>query len=193
MTEAIWEHLPKAAGEAAALMVAAWPEPDSLNKWINEEAEQAVSLLCSVVGAVRSTRARYGISPKQELACVVKPLAENVEVLKSLSQQISSMARVSELAIAADAGKPAESAAVVVEGAEVYSVLTGMVDFDAERARLAKELKKLQGDVAKLDKKLSNPGFLAKAVAEIIEKDRAKLEEARDQLSRVEKQLEELG
>ncbi len=193
VTEAIWEHLPKAAGEGSVLMVAAWPEPESLSSWIDEEAEAAVSLLCSVVGAVRSTRARYGISPKQELACVVKPVAANVEVLKALAPQISSMARVSELSIAADAEKPAESVAVVVEGAEVYSVLTGMVDFDAERARLAKERKKLEADVAKLDKKLSNPGFLAKAAPEIIEKDRAKLEDARDTLSRVEKQLAELG
>ena len=194
VTEAIWEHLPKSSDEtASALMVASWPEPEGLEPLIDEAAEQAVSLLCGVVGAVRSTRARYGISPKTELACVVKAQPENVEVLKSLSQQISSMARASELTIAADAAKPAESAAVVVEGAEVYSVLTGMVDFEAERVRLEKERKKLSADEQKFSKKLSNPGFLAKAAPEIIEKDTAKLAEVRDQLSRIEAQLAELG
>ena len=194
VTEAIWEHVPKAAGEdAPALMVAAWPEPETLAGYIDEGAERAIGMLCNVVGAVRSTRARYGISPKQELACVIKAQAENVQMLDSLAAQISSMARVSDLTIAADAAKPAESAAVVVEGAEVYCVLTGMVDFDAERARLTKERKKLAADEQKFSKKLSNPGFLAKAAPEIIEKDTAKLAEVRDQLSRVDAQLAELG
>jgi valyl-tRNA synthetase len=194
VTEAIWEHVPKSADETApALMVAAWPEPESLASYIDEKAEQAVGMLCGVVGAVRSTRARYGISPKQELACVIKAPEESIAVLKSLAAQISTMARVSDLTIAADSVKPAESAAVVVEGAEVFCVLTGMVDFDAERARLTKESKKLSADEQKFAKKLSNPGFLAKAAPEIIEKDTAKLADIRDQLSRIEAQLAELG
>ena len=89
--------------------------------------------------------------------------------------------------------KPAECAAVVVEGAEVYMLLSGLVDFDAERARLAKEQKKIAGDVAKFEKKLSNPGFLAKAAPEIIEKDKTKLAELTDTLARLEAQLAELG
>ena len=193
VTEAIWEHLPKAEGEKPALMVAAWPEPETLAAWIDPDAERAVGMLCGVVGAVRSTRARYGISPKQELAVTVNAQPENVAVLEELSSQIEAMARVSKLTVAAGASKPAESAAVVVEGAEVYSVLTGMVDFDAERSRLAKEQKKLAADAAKFSKKLSNPGFLAKAAPEIVEKDRSKLAEIEDQLARVEAQLAELG
>ena len=193
VTEAIWEHLPKAADEKPALMVAAWPEPETLAAWINPEAERAVGMLCGVVGAVRSTRARYGISPKQELDVVVNAQAENIDVLNELSAQIISLARVGNLTVACGAEKPAESAAVVVDGAEVYSVLTGMVDFEAERVRLAKEQKKLSGEVTKLDKKLSNPGFLSKAAPEIIEKDRAKLADAKDQLARIEAQLAELG
>ena len=193
VTEAIWGHLPKAADEKPALMVAAWPEPETLAAWINPEAERAVGMLCGVVGAVRSTRARYGISPKQELDVVVNAQAENIDVLNELSAQIISLARVGNLTVACGAEKPAESAAVVVDGAEVYSVLTGMVDFEAERVRLAKEQKKLSGEVTKLDKKLSNPGFLSKAAPEIIEKDRAKLADAKDQLARIEAQLAELG
>ena len=111
-------------------MVAAWPEPETLASWIAPAAARAVGMLCGVVGAVRSTRARYGSSPTQELAVVVNAQPENVTVLEELSSQISGMARVSEFAVAAGAPKPAESAAVGVEGAEVYSVLTGMGDFD---------------------------------------------------------------
>ena len=194
VTEAIWENVPHAEGEAPALMMAKWPEPESLASLVDEESERAVSLLCDVVSAVRSTRARYGISPKQELPVVLRAGFENARVLEGLKSQIISMARASELSIVpSDAHKPAESACVVAHGCEVYCVLTGLIDFDAERARLTKERATLQKDEAKFAKKLSNPGFLAKAAPEIVEKDTAKLAELRDKLARVEEQLAELG
>ena len=194
VTEAIWENVPHAEGEAPALMMAKWPEPESLASLVDEESERAVSLLCDVVSAVRSTRARYGISPKQELPVVLRAGFENARVLKGLKSQIISMARASELSIVpSDAHKPAESACVVAHGCEVYCVLTGLIDFEAERARLTKERATLQKDEAKFAKKLSNPGFLAKAAPEIVEKDTAKLAELRDKLARVEEQLAELG
>ena len=194
VTEAIWENVPHAEGEAPALMMAKWPEPESLASLVDEESERAVSLLCDVVSAVRSTRARYGISPKQELPVVLRAGFENARVLEGLKSQIISMARASELSIVpSDAHKPAESACVVAHGCEVYCVLTGLIDFEAERARLTKERAMLQKDEAKFAKKLSNPGFLAKAAPEIVEKDTAKLAELRDKLARVEEQLAELG
>ena len=193
VTEAIWENVPHAEGEAPALMMAKWPEPESLASLVDEESERAVSLLCDVVSAVRSTRARYGISPKQELPVVLRAGFENARVLEGLKSQIVSMARASELSIVpSDAHKPAESACVVAHGCEVYCVLTGLIDFEAERARLTKERATLQKDEAKFAKKLSNPGFLAKAAPEIVEKDTAKLAELRDKLARVEEQLAEL-
>ena len=194
VTEAIWENVPHAEGEAPVLMMAKWPEPESLASLVDEESERAVSLLCDVVSAVRSTRARYGISPKQELPVVLRAGFENARVLEGLKSQIVSMARASELSIVpSDAQKPAESACVVAHGCEVYCVLTGLIDFEAERARLTKERATLQKDEAKFAKKLSNPGFLAKAAPEIVEKDTAKLAELRDKLARVEEQLAELG
>ena len=194
VTEAIWENVPHAEGEAPALMMAKWPEPESLASLVDEESERAVSLLCDVVSAVRSTRARYGISPKQELPVVLRAGFENAHVLEGLKSQIVSMARASELSIVpSDAHKPAESACVVAHGCEVYCVLTGLIDFEAERARLTKERATLQKDEAKFAKKLSNPGFLAKAAPEIVEKDTAKLAELRDKLARVEEQLAELA
>ena len=194
VTEAIWENVPHAEGEAPALMMAKWPEPESLASLVDEESERAVSLLCDVVSAVRSTRARYGISPKQELPVVLRAGFENAHVLENLKSQIVSMARASELSIVpSDAHKPAESACVVAHGCEVYCVLTGLIDFEAERARLTKERTTLQKDEAKFAKKLSNPGFLAKAAPEIVEKDTAKLADLRDKLARVEEQLAELA
>ena len=95
--------------------------------------------------------------------------------------------------MAADAVKPAESSVSLISGAELYAALSGLVDFDAERARLAKQEKQLAVDVQKLERKLSNPGYLAKAKPEIIEKDRAKFNDAKSKLEMVQGQLKELG
>ena len=193
VTEAIWEHLPHAESEADALMVAAWPEPKQLAKWENKPAEVAVGMLCSVISAVRSTRARYGVSPKQQLDVCINCKPEGVDVLEQLRPQIMSMARLSNLTIVSGAEKPAQSVAVVVQGAEVYCVLAGLIDFDAERARLSKQQKALEKDKAMFSKKLSNKGFLQNAAPEIIEKDKAKLAGIEQDLQRVQVQLEQLG
>jgi len=87
--------------------------------------------------------------------------------------------------------KPAQSAATVAEGLEIYVSLVGLVDFEAEKARLTKERDKVAKDLAKLEKKLSNEGFLAKAAAEIIEKDRNKAADLRKALTKFDAQLEE--
>ena len=95
--------------------------------------------------------------------------------------------------MAVDAPKPPESAVHVGAGLEVYVALGGHVDFAAERARMEKEAAKLAADVAKLDKKLSNEGFLAKAAPEVVEKDRGKRAELADKLERLNAQMAELG
>ncbi len=72
-------------------------------------------------------------------------------------------------------------------------MLSGLVDFDAEKKRIERELAKLTADAAKLEKKLSNPGFLAKAAPEIIEKDRSKLASVNSDAARLTEQLAELA
>ena len=93
----------------------------------------------------------------------------------------------------AHAAKPESSTVVLGSGIEAYIVLAGLVDFDAERARLQKEREKLAKDEAKLAKKLSNEGFLAKAAPEIIEKDRAKHADLAETIAKIDEQLAELG
>ena len=89
--------------------------------------------------------------------------------------------------------KPEGSAAALVEGCEVYCVLAGLVDFDAERARLTKEKAKLEADLAKTEKKLSNEGFVSKAKPEAVAKEKAKRDEFTAKLELIAQQLAELG
>ncbi|ACV22207.1 Valine--tRNA ligase [Slackia heliotrinireducens] len=192
VTEAIWEHLPVAEGQPA-LMVAQWPDPVDYEKWVDDNSEVAVAMACGVVGAIRSTRAQYRLSPKADVPVVVKVPAASEAALAAQAGLITSLARVSNLTVAANAERPAESAAVIAEGCEVYCVLSGLVDFAAERQRLEAEQKKLSGEYAKLEKKLSNEGFVQKAKPEAVEKAKAQFAEVGDKLALIAAQLSELA
>ena len=191
ITEEIYQQLPER--DAPMLIIAPWPDAAALADFKDDQAERAIELVCEVVGAVRSARSRYGLSPKVELPAVVKADAADVELLEQQAALIESLGRTASLEVAVDAAKPAESVVHLGSGLETYVVLAGHVDFAAERDRMLKERDKLQADVAKLDKKLSNEGFLAKAAPEVIAKDRGKHAELAAKLERLNAQIEELG
>ena len=190
VTEEIYQQLP-CEKDSPYLIGAVWPDAEDFEKYCNTSAERSIELVCQVISAIRSSRARYGISPKTPLDVVVKANDADVELLNSEKALVESIG-AARLSAAADASKPAESSAVLSAGVEVYVCLSGLVDFEAERARLSKERAKVDADVAKLTKKLSNKGFLAKAAPEIIEKDRGKLADLTDRLARIDEQLENL-
>ena len=193
VTEEIYQELPFDRSEVPYLIGADWPVAADLAQYADDESERAIDLVCGAISAVRSTRARYRLSPKQELAVVVKAAAADAALLEAQRGLVESMANTASFAVAEDAAKPESSAVVLASGMEVYVVLAGLVDFDAERARLQKEREKLAKDEQKLAKKLSNPGFLAKAAPEIIEKDRAHHAELAEKIERIDGQLAELA
>ena len=190
VSEEIWQNLAIERGEGeSSIMLAAWPQIDA-GTYRDSEVEHRIELLKAVVTALRSSRARYQLSPKTELAVSVQVKdAADEALLKDLSAQITALAKASSFEVGTSIAKPAQSAAIVAAGLEIYVHLEGVVDFEAEKLRLSKEHDKTAKDLAKLEKKLSNEGFLAKAAAEIIEKDRAKAAELREALSKLEEQL----
>ncbi|MHB9004143.1 MAG: valine--tRNA ligase, partial [Coriobacteriia bacterium] len=193
VTEQIWRQLPlDAADRADSLMVAAWPSPESLVGWVDEGAERSIAALQEIVTAVRGIRARYSVPPKARVSVIVKAGGADALLVGNLHAQIVALAGVDDIRIDAHAAKPAHAAAAVAAGSEVYVPHEGLVDFDAERERVAREIDKIRPDLEKLERKLANKGFLAKAAAEIVEKDRAKAADLRETLSTLQAQLAEL-
>lgn len=193
VTEAIWEYLP-VEKETSALMVAAWPDPSALAVWVDEQAEAAITCATGIISAVRATRARYGLSPKQELGIELRLTGERAAEQRALVEGqaalITSMARLTGYGFLEEgAPKPAESSITLVGDIEVYVGLAGLVDFEAENARLLKEKAKAEKELAKLDKKLSNENFVAKAAPEAVEKARAQHAELVQSLALIEAQL----
>ena len=180
VTESIWDAMPASgldAHDAEFLMTAAWPEPEKYAEFVNETAEHDFELAKRVVSAVRSTRARYRLSPKAELDCAVRCSADDARVLSVQSDFIRRVGRVAELAIAEGQDKPADSVTVADSGLEVFVVVGGLVDLAGEAARLKKELAAAEKDFEKVSRTLANEGFVAKAAPAVIEKKRAQAAE----------------
>jgi len=194
VTEEIWRRLPLAEGaQAPSLMVAAWPDPASLARFRDEAAERSIGKMLEIVVAVRTVRARYKIAPKQAISVVVRTQAEtDVQLLDAEFAYLNALAGIDSFVAATDAAKPAHSVTVVAGGMEVYVPLEGLVDFEAERARVAKELAAAAEDLAKVERKLANEGFLAKAAPEVVAKERAKEAELADRVAALREQLDEL-
>ncbi|MDO4798070.1 MAG: valine--tRNA ligase, partial [Coriobacteriales bacterium] len=188
VTERVWDALPASgldAHDAQFLMVAAWPEPDQLAAFVNDQAEHDFELARRVISAVRSTRARYRLSPKTELDVMVRAAVEDVAALESQRDFVCNVGRVRNLAVGPQTDKPQSSISIVDGGLEIFVVLGGLVDLASEAKRLEKELAKAQKQLAGVVRTLENPGFVAKAVAEVIQKKR----EQREDLERAIKQL----
>jgi valyl-tRNA synthetase len=104
---------------------------------------------------------------------------------------IRRLARMSSISFA-DVPPP-ESAQMIVRGTTVALPLAGVIDIGAEKARLAKEIGKEEGEVKKVDAKLNNPAFVAKAPEEVVEENRERRDEALSRIAKMKAALERLG
>ena len=196
VTESVWDALPASgldAHDAQFLMVADWPEPDTLAAFVNEKAEHDFELARRVVQVVRATRARYRLSPKTELDVVVRSATADAAVLESQRDFICNVGRVDQLALGAHQKKPAGSVSAVDGGLEVFVALGGLVDLDAEAKRLEKEIAKAEKELNGVSRTLGNQGFIAKAAPEVIEKKKAQQAELEQRLEQLKAQAADLA
>ena len=196
VTESVWDALPASGLDdhsAQFLMVASWPEPEAYAPFANEQAEHDFELAKRVVSAVRSTRARYRISPKAELDVCVRAPQADVAVLESQRTFICNVGRVDQLALGAQQEKPFGSISVADGSLEIFVVVGGLVDLASEGKRLEKELAKAEKDLAGVARTLSNQGFVAKAAPEVIEKKRAQAAELEATVATLKAQLADLA
>ena len=192
VTESVWDALPASgldAHDAQFLMVAKWPEPEELSCFVNQKAENDFELAKRVISSVRSTRARYRLSPKAELAVSVRASETDSAILESQVGFIRSVGRVSDFVAGVDAAKPAGAVSVADGSLEIFVDLGGLVDLAAEASRLKKELEKAQKELSGVERTLSNEGFVAKAAPAVIEKKRAQAAELTATIDQLKSQI----
>lgn len=202
VTEKVWDALPASGlgraaadgeGDARFLMLAAWPEPADFKTFVNDVAEHDFELAKSLVSVVRSTRARYRLSPKEELDVAVRASVEDCAVLEAQHDFICGVGRVGALMASVGQQKPEGAVSVVDGGLEVFVVVGGLVDLAAEVAQLRKGLAKAEGELAGVTKTLGNAGFVAKAAPAIIERKRSQQAELEQTVERLKAQIADLA
>ena len=187
VTEELWQAIPH-DGETLAL--AAWPK--ARRAWFDAEAERQIGFLQQVVIAVRNLRAEAGLPPGKRVPLHVRGTEVQLSLIERLAPQIEALARVESLRMLRDGGRPAVAASAVVEGAELFLPLEGLIDLDEERARLSREADKLLQDLESTRRKLRNQDFLTKARPQIVEREHqrlAQLEETLEKLRRAQDSL----
>ena len=175
VTEELWEALGYKSGDRM-LMVETWPElPSGLGDPVSE-AE--MNWVVDAISGVRGLRAEMNVPQGAKLALLHRDADETARArLARHEGLIKTLARVES--IAAETGGPTKGGApVALPGATLVLPLAGVIDAGAERKRLEKEIAKLDGEIAKTAKKLSNPDFVAKADPEAVEDQRERQAEA---------------
>ncbi|ANL46549.1 valyl-tRNA synthetase [Rhizobium phaseoli] len=179
MTEELWAHTAGEGKERETLVChAEWPSPS----YADDAAADEINWLIDLVSGIRSVRAEMNVPPSATAPLVVVK-ANNLtrERLFRHDAAIKRLARVEAISIADNAPKGA--AQIVVAEATVCLPLGNLIDLSAEKARLEKAIAKMEGEMARIDGKLSNEKFVANANPEVVEAERDRLEELKGQMA----------
>jgi valyl-tRNA synthetase len=187
VTEALWQALPH---EGQALIVSSWPKEG----WMDEEAELLVESLIDVIRAIRNARAEYNISPGKRIAATIVA-GDKAKFFAQHGGTICSLAHVDEdrLQVAESLDeKPMRALTLVEGGVEVYLPLEGMIDLAAERQRIAEEMEELTQRIADVEIRLRNENFVTKAPTHVVDREREKRDELRENWTRLRDRLQQL-
>ncbi|MBT6143858.1 MAG: class I tRNA ligase family protein [Gemmatimonadetes bacterium] len=189
ITEQLWQQLPGERGES--IMIAEWP---TAAEAVDEQAEAQMLLLQEVVTGVRTIRSELNVPPTRKVELLINAAdGDTVDQLKQQETDLLALTGSDQITIGAGLDQPASSGSGVVRDIEIYVPLEGLIDIDAERQRLEKEIAKFHGLLRSLDGKLGNAGFLKKAPPHVVEKEKARRDEYAATLAKMESSLEMLG
>jgi valyl-tRNA synthetase len=188
ITEEIFTHL----SDEETITTSAWPEFDEA--LVNKEAENDMAFVIEAIKGLRNVRAEMNVPPSRK-AKVICYIAEDAKkAFNAGSAYIEKLASASEVEFIGDkANVPVNAVSLVVKGGELFMPLLDLVDKEKELERLNKELKKLEGEIDRIDKKLGNQGFVAKAPVAVIDAEKEKRVKYVEMLEAVKVRIEALN
>lgn len=188
ISEEIWQHLPH---EGETITLAQWPVYDEALE--APQSAKEMELLMDIIRAVRNIRAEVNVPMSKKIELLVKPSNEAaLAILVKNEEYISRFCGTSSLEISVAITAPEKAMSAIVTGVELYLPLAGLIDISQEIIRLEKELKTLNSEVERVEKKLANEGFVAKAPAQVIEEERAKMQDYVEKRDKVLARISEL-
>ncbi len=171
ITEEIWHALPGHDADGASVLLQPYPVDDP--KRHDRRVEHDMVLLQQIIGAVRNIRGELNVPPAKEAELWVRTEDEEKRaVIRANEKAVQKLARLSRIRFEAE--RPKTAAGAVVQGIEIFVPLAELINVDAERSRLKKEIDRLSAQLEALDKKLSNENFVSRAPQDVIEKERQK-------------------
>ncbi len=196
VTEEIWQSLPydgssydNSKAGIRSIMIA--PFPVFSRECEDSDAEKRMALVMDAIGAVRTIRGEMNISPSKRLKALISAQEQDASVLEAARIFIETLARC-DVDIGTNLKKPDNAATEVRPPIEIYVPLEGLVDIGAEIARLEKDLKKIEIELATINKKLNNEDFLERAPKAVIEKERSKLKDASERGVKIKESIEKI-
>ncbi|MFD3302324.1 valine--tRNA ligase [Aquipseudomonas alcaligenes] len=193
ITEEIWQRIKAQAGkDGATIMLQAWPVANESR--IDAAAEGDIEWVKQLMLGVRQIRGEMKISMAKRIDIIVQNAsAEDLRRLADFEPLLSKLAKLESVRVLEASEEAPMSATALVGEMQVLVPMAGLIDKDAELARLDKEIQRLQGEVQRVGGKLANEGFVAKAPAEVLDKERAKLAEAEQALAKLVEQREKIA
>ena len=186
VTEELWQQTAK---RGQWLIASDWPSYKGLG---DPAADAEMEWVIRFISEVRSVRAEMNVPAGAKIGCVlVSANSDTRRRADAWENEIMRLARLSSIAF--EDSVPKASAQIVLNEATVALPLEGVIDFGAEKARLAKELEKIAKDTAAIVGRLNNPGFVAKAPPEVLEESRERKAELESRKAKVDEALTRLG
>ncbi|QLB42085.1 valine--tRNA ligase [Mannheimia pernigra] len=192
ITEEIWQKVKGFVGiEADTIMLQKFPQFDPLA--IDEQAENQINFIKEVIVAVRNIRAESNIAPSKGLDLIARNFSnDEVTILNANEVLLKSMAKLDSVKVLENGENAPLSVAKLVANGEILIPMAGFINKEAELARLTKEMDKLKGEVARIEGKLANDAFVAKAPEQVIAKEREKMQEYLSGLEKLQVQYQEI-
>jgi valyl-tRNA synthetase len=188
ITEELWHKLPQ---KQSFLAGAPWPRCDE--SLLDPATEQDVELLKEAAVKIRNLRAEHNIDASRRIEVLLSAEDDAVAgMLRSQADLLGALVRASSVRVV-DAIETPIAARGTIPGLQLAVPLEGLLDLDAERARLRKDLKKVEGELESRSRKLNNPSFLERAPAEVVAKERRLHQELAERRQRLEQHLATLG
>ncbi|MBN2075765.1 MAG: valine--tRNA ligase [Dehalococcoidales bacterium] len=193
VTEELWQHLkrrlPEIWQEQESIMISAYPEADEA--LYDEEAERIMESVTEIVRSIRNARSQYNVDNSKWIEAQVYG-GVLTDAIKSYSAAIETLSRARPVTIFDDRNqlKTGENAlATVLKEVEVVIPMESMVDVEAEKQRLRKEIERDQAEYDRLEIRLKDKAFLEKAPAAVVEKERQKQDTIADKIERLKQQF----
>jgi valyl-tRNA synthetase len=189
VTEEIWQHIPH-RGEA--LIIARWPEVDE--SLFDAEAESQMALLVELIRGIRNVRAEYNVPPGKRIPVKINA-GQWAEILQEQRLLFIRLAGVDteQLEIESVISEaPQQAATVTVSGVTAFLPLAGLVDIEMEKERIRRELEELSQQIERVEQVLSKEGFIQRAPAEVVQREKDKLASLQASRSALEERLKSL-